>query len=525
MTSAPRIRPALALAVCAGLIAAPAAAADPAVIVRPLATISVGSFDEGATEIIAFDAGSRTLYSINGETSALDILDLSDPAAPVVTRSVPVDGTPTSVAVGNGIVAVSVSAEAPDAPGHVDFLDLAGELLAEVEVGVDPDHVIFTPDGMKALTADEGEPAEDYSVDAPGSVTVIDLAQGVENATTTILGFEDFNADGSRAGELAEGVLIYGPGSSVAQDLEPEFAAVSPDGTTAWVTLQENNAVAVVDLVAPAITAILPLGVKDLSLPGNGIDAGDEDGAIDIRPRAAVALYRPDQIAAWMSGDALYLITTNEGDTRDFDAYSEETEVGEVTLDPTVFPDAAAIQAEGDTGKLEITTAYGDTDGDGDYDVLAASGARSFAIWDAATGALVHESGDLLEQTVAERNPEHFNSTHDEQPSFEDRSDNAGPEPEGIALGRLGDHDLAFIGAERQSGIFVVDVTDPTAPSLIDYVENRDWSGVPADGTAGDLGPEALVFIPAEAGPDGRALLVVANEVSGTISVWEVVEG
>jgi len=510
--------------VAAGLVALPVGAQESASLsMAPLATLSLGAFDEGATEIIAYDAATMTVFSVNGETDALDLIDLSDPAAPTLTASLPLPGSPTSVDVRNGIVAVAVLAEEDSTPGSVVLFDTAGTQLGSVTVGAHPDDVTFTPDGLKVVTADEGEPSGDYSVDGEGSVTIIDLSAGAAAATATVVGFADFNEGGPRAAELPAGVRIYGPDATVAQDLEPEFVAISPDGSTAFVSLQENNALAVIDIVDASVTAIVDLGMKDFSVEGSGIDPTDEDGGINIAPMPAYGLYMPDGIAAYEAGGALYLVSANEGDTRDFDdVFSEESEVGEMTLDPEAFPDAAALQAEGALGKLETTLASGDTDGDGDFDRIVATGARSFSIWDAATGTVVFDSGDQMEQVIAERNPEHFNSTHDEQPSFEDRSDNAGPEPEGLVLGTIGERTFAFIGAERQGGIFVYEITDPTAASFVDYAENRDWTGDPAAGTAGDLGPEGLVFVPAADSPSGSDLLLVANEVSGTLTVWGI---
>jgi hypothetical protein len=209
-------------------------------------------------------------------------------------------------------------------------------------------------------------------------------------------------------------------------------------------------------------------------------------------------------------------------------------------LDAAAFPDAPALQAEGALGKLEPTLASGDTDGDGDFDQLVATGARSFSVWDAATGTLVWDSGDTMEQVIAERNPEHFNSTNDEQPSFEDRSDNAGPEPEGVVLGSVGDRTYAFIGLERIGGVMIYDVTNPQQPFYVDYVNGKDVrnfdepvcttvssSGGCSDGEpnpkAGDLGPEGLVFVSAADSPNGAPLLIVGNEISGSTRIFEVV--
>jgi hypothetical protein len=516
---------AVAIAVLAvGALALPSAAQDPAgVTIAPVATLSLGAFDEGATEIVAFDPASKTVFSVNGETDSLDLIDLRDPTAPALTTSVALPGSPTSVDVANGIVAVAVLAEEDSTPGQVVFLDTAGAELGSVTVGAHPDDITFTPDGTKVLTADEGEPAGDYSVDGEGSITIVDLANGPENATATVVGFTDFNEGGPRAAELPAGVRIYGPDATVAQDLEPEFVVVSADGATAYASLQENNALAIVDIPSATVTAIVDLGLKDFSLDGNGIDPTDADGGITIAPIPAYGLYMPDQLGVIEVDGTRYLISANEGDTRDYeDVFSEESEVGEIDLDATAFPDAAALQAEGAIGKLETTLASGDTDGDGDFDQIVATGGRSISVWDAATGQIVWDSGDLMERTIAELDPDHFNSTNDEQPSFEDRSDNAGPEPEGLVLGTVGDRTYAFVGAERQSGIFVFDVTDPTAPSYVTYAENRDWTGDPAAGTAGDLGPEGLVFIPAADSPTGADLLLVANEVSGTMTVWSI---
>ena len=237
-----------------------------------------------------------------------------------------------------------------------------------------------------------------------------------------------------------------------------------------------------------------------------------------------MGMFLPDAIVTLPTGDSFVLLTANEGDSRDFDGYSEETDVMSVTLDADAFPNALDIQSEATIGGLEITSAQGDTDGDGDVDVLYSFGARSFSIW-SPEGELLWDSGDQIEQITAAALPDEFNSTNDENGSLDDRSDNSGPEPEDIVIGQVGDGTYAFIGLERIGGVVVFDVTDPSAPAFVTYVNNRDFSGDPETGTAGDLAPEGLLFIPAESSPTGEALLVVANEVSGSVTVFTISQG
>jgi YVTN family beta-propeller protein len=526
MRTRPIVVPVLAVVLFGGAAAVPAVA-NGQLSGEVIGSLSLGGFDEGATEIVAYDPDARVAFSINGETNALDIIDLSTPSAPAVTDSLDLGGSPTSVAVAEDFAAVTVLGEEKDSPGRVVFVGEDGTELGSVDVGVHPDMITFTPDGTRALTADEGEPSDDYSLDGEGSVTIIDLTEGPEAATASVVGFADFNDDGPRSAELDPAVRVYGPDASVAQDLEPEYVAISPDGTTAWVSLQENNALAVIDIASASVTAVVPLGTKDFSVQGSGIDASNEDGAINITPWPARGMYMPDGMVAFEQDGTTYLVTANEGDSRDYEdeaGFTEESDVADLPLDAEAFPDAAALQAEGNLGKLEVSTASGDTDGDGDWDEIHGFGARSITIWDAAGPTVAWDSGDSMEQAIAEPNPDFFNAGNDTN-ELEDRSDNGGPEPEGLALGEIGDRTYAFAGAEAEGGIFVYDITDPTAGSLVTYLENRDWTAEPDSGAAGDLGPEGLVFVPAAESPTGSDLLLVANEVSGTLTVWELTAG
>ncbi len=885
-----------------------------------LGTFETGIFDESAAEIVAFDSGSDRLFVINANDGIVDVLDISDPNNPTEEafelnpaadiedpEGGEIDGI-NSVAVSNGLVAVAVevvNAADNDAqePGLVAFYDTDGVFLNSVEVGFLPDSVTFTPDGNTVLVANEGEPDDDivdgaFEFDPEGSISIIDVSGGVETATVTTADFTAFNDDAEAL--IASGVRIFGPGATVAQDLEPEFITVTDDSTTAFVALQENNALAVVDIATSTVTDILPLGVidnnptptlevtliDDASVPllgvtesgqeipfgafsslffegvnpengnlqfltnpdagpstgenedgeqvfllpdfqpqvvrfefnpstgdveftdfipltgidgapltgipniaaddipvdeagnpipfdpdgadlegivvapdgtfwmvdefrpsiyhfnpdgtlidrfipdvglgpefgtpalpaiyaqrtegrgfeaialqdgliyafvqspldnpdtdesiavrilqfdpatsttigefiyileggesdrigdavalgpegefllierdddtndtgdgpeqaifrinlenatntldfdlstlpdgetiesiadfdlttaeataaleavgitpvfkelvadtdelgfgfanapeglaqidattfaiindndygleglptgigilelGNALDASDEDGAINIRNWPIFSLNQPDSIDTLTIDGETFIVTANEGDSRDF----EVERVEDLILDPVAFPDAATLQLPDQLGRLEVTTTLGDTDGDGDFDQLFAFGSRSFSIFDTA-GNLVFNSGSLLEEITAELLPDNFNTDNDEN-GFDDRSDDAGPEPEAITVGEVDGVPHIFVGLERIGGIAVFDASDPTSPEFVEYFNNRDFSAPIEE--AGDLGPEGFAFIPAEESPNGEAILAVGNEVSGTTSLFQV---
>lgn len=498
------------------------------VTIERVSSYETGVFDEGASEIVAHDPASQQLFIINGNDNTVHVVSIADVSAPQLVTQIDLSeygNSPTHVAVQNSIMAVSVENDTD--PGMVVFADTAGEVISAVTVGVLPDQLIFTPDYTKVLTANEGQPSDDYTTDPEGSVSIIDLGGGVaslSDADVTTVTFEAFNADGDRADELPADVRIYGPGATVAQDLEPEYVAISPDNLTAFVSLQENNALATIDIASASVTSIVSFGFKDHSLPGNGLDVSNEDGEIRIENWPVFGMYQPDAIVAVEANGEVYIITANEGDTRDYDGFSEETEVQEVTLDPDAFPNAADLIPEAELGKLEIVTTLGDTDGDGDYDELYIPGARSFSVFD-TEGNLVYDSGDQLEQITAEQYPDDFNATNDENGSFDDRSDNKGPEPEGLAVGTIEACRTLFVGLERIGGVMVFNINDPEAPMFSSYVNTRDFSGDAEAGTAGDLGPEGLIFVTAENSPTGEPLLVVANEVSGSTTIFRVFFG
>ena len=234
------------------------------------------------------------------------------------------------------------------------------------------------------------------------------------------------------------------PGKTAAVDLEPEYIAVSPDGSKAYVSLQEANAVGVLDLSSNSFIEVRGLGTKDHNVAGQGIDPSDKDG-LGVRTVPVKGMYMPDAIATYVAGGQTYLVTANEGDTRD-----EDVRVKDVTLDPTAFPDAAALQKDKSLGRLNVSPFDG-VNANGEHVELYAYGTRSFSIRD-EDGNLVFDSGDDFERLLGERFPGLLD---------DGRSDNKGPEPEGVALMDVDGRTLAFIGLERtlQAVIAIYDIT------------------------------------------------------------------
>jgi len=497
------------------VLASAAAQAQQAPQLSLLGRYESGIFDRSAAEIAAFDAASARLFVVNGAKNQVDVLDLANPANPVLVDSVILGGTPNSVAVYAGLVAIAVEDTVKTNPGTVVFTDVFGQVINTVGVGALPDMLTFTPNGQYVLVANEGEPNDDYSIDPEGSVSVIDLTLGVALASVATVEFTALTP-----GDLDASTRVYGPGASIAQDFEPEYIAVSDNSKFAYVTLQENNAMAAIDIENASLLGVRGLGFKDHSLPGQGLDASDRDDIINIANWPVFGMPLPDGIAfvRGTSGQG-YLLTANEGDARDYDTFAEESRIKDLTLDPLVFPNRSDLRNDDSIGRLTVTTTLGNTDGDNEYEGLYVLGTRSFSVYD-AFGNLVWDSGEDFEQITAAAYPDDFNATNDENGTFDNRSDNKGPEPEGITVGQLNGRQYAFIGLERIGGVMVYDVTDPTQPEFVQYINTRDFAGDAEAGTAGDLGPEGLAFIAPSESPTGEALLVVAYEVSGSVAVF-----
>ena len=556
--------------------------AHPTLAAPPTATttldlIPLGTYNGlgglAASEIVAFDSASKQLFINNGALNRIDIVDIENPATPTLVRSIDmgVYGRGVqSVTVGTGIVAaavdvapvVSADGRQTASNGVVVLMDTTGRILKTVGVGTLPDHVSFTPDKKTILVAGEGEPicslengnttATEKSdpalvSDANGTVSLIDVSNGATSATVTTLDFSAFD----KTALLAENVRVFFPGSTAAQDLEPEYITTNAAGTRAYVTLQEANAIAVVDLVNKTILDVAPLGFKDWSAAGlvydgSNVDSGTNGTFANPISYAGVPLkgmYMPDTIASMQKGGETFLLTANEGDARDYDCFKEESTFADTAGADSFasFWDTAndTVKANNKLGVQKTTLAFPTkAPVSGTTTNLYTFGGRSFSIWN-SSGELVWDSGSQLEEIALRDYPTAFNSDSSDsaatpqlmvsgQPGRMDRrSTSKGVEPEALAVGTIGAQTFAFVGLERMGGIMVYDVSNPTAPTFVRY-KNAALEGLalnPANNsTPGsyDVSPEGMVFVPAAASPNAKPMLIVANELSGTTTMYEV---
>ncbi|WP_127143368.1 choice-of-anchor I family protein [Pelagibacterium montanilacus] len=539
-------------------------ASDAALGLSLLSRYETGVYDESAAEIVTYDPQTRRAYTVNAASGEVDVLDLADPANPTLINSISVSeigAEANSIAVRNGIVAVAVQNPEATENGSVALLDSDGNIVSVVQAGALPDALTFSPDGNWVLVANEGEPREDFGIDPEGSITVIDVSDGAENVTQDNVRTANFQGFNGQEDDLrAAGVRIYGPGASAAQDFEPEWVEVSADNSTAYASLQENNAIAVIDIASATVTDVWPLGFKDWSEQGQwsgvGFDASRDTDSIEFHNWPVQGIFLPDTIRVMETGDETYIVTANEGDAREYDEdgwWSEEFEIRDLQLDTSVFPDAEELQQLEQIGRLGVTSTLGFGEscdpslstaevqdlGYGElreyvhaecvYEELYVYGGRSFSIFQVTDEGLdlVFDSGSDFEEITAEASPDFFNADNGYRDvQFKRRSPNKGPEPEGVAVGTVDGRSYAFVGLERIGGVMVYDITTPSEASFVTYINSRDFT-VGDDAVAQsqtERGAEGLYFVPAEQSPeaDGRPLLIVGNEVSGTTAIYAI---
>ena len=499
----------------------------------------------GGAEIVAFHAPMNRLFVVNSGAGQVEVLDLSDPTAPTqdgvlnasdlvgsesdVVSSV---GGTNSVDVNGILVAAAIEADPATADGAVAFYDPSSlEFVNAVSVGPLPDKVTIAPSGNYVVVANEGEPGD--STDPAGSVSVIDVSRGARNASVSTATFDAF--DGQEAALRESGVHLVTPGDDEAVAsavIEPEFVTVAPDGERAFVSIQENNAIATVDLASATVERIDGLGFKDFSLPGNELDTSDADGS-SLQNWPIQGMYQPDAIDAYEVGGDTFVVTANEGDAKDF----EVSVLKNLDLDPAGFDfsenpyvdSVEELKRPENLGNMEVNEAAMAefAGGPNGYTDIYAIGGRSFSVWQVEDDGLrlAFDSGSRFERTFVEQYPGgHVNVVE------------SGPETESAELGVVGDRTFAFVGQEKGSGITTYDVTSPENPEYVQMNVNRDYSVSEDDlaaaaeenpdgdepARAGDFAPEGVHFVPANESPIRNPLLCVGFEISGTVGVFEV---
>ena len=521
-----------------------------------IARYSAGQYnvDGGVMEIVAYNQATEWAYAINGQSGKLAAIPLAGLTAGAHVEALTgteIDvkalveaedstfqyGDMTSVAISpdSTTLAAALQAQGSNDAGRVALFTCEEDgtltLEALVETGAQPDMVTFARDSV-VLTADEGEPREGYGeniADPKGSVTVVD----VEAQESTVV---DFSAFDSQRDQLAEDGIVLKKGSAPSVDLEPEYIAVS--GGKAYVTLQENNAIAVLDIESQAFEGVYSAGFEDYST--TAIDLDKKDDAYDPQTyESLLGIRMPDGIAAFTVEGTTYLVTANEGDARewgdeDLDTFylsEDERDFGE----EGVTSPTGAITAEnsGLEGKVVFfkTEDFDGLDPEKDY----VFGGRSFTVFQATENGLeeVFTSGDDFEALTAQYVPEYFNASNDNA-VLDDRSGKKGPEAESVTVGTVDGKTYAFVALERTGGVMVYDVTDPEAITFVNYVNTRDF-GTTVEGseeyedgeldkwvTGGDVAPEGLLFLDAASSPNGEPLLLAACEVSGTVAVYQL---
>lgn len=473
---------------------------DPVVQENPASFKEVASVDLGglaAAEISAYDPASKRMFTVSNETVAtIAVVDFS--AFPTLSKLPSINlaalgGVANSVAVFDGKLAVALEATNKQANGSVLVYDTKTlTLLKQITVGALPDMIAVSPDGKYLVTANEGEPSADYKNDPYGTISVIDVANNYSVKTLDFSGFES-----QRAPLATGGFRVFGPDANLARDVEPEYVAIAPDSKKAWVTLQENNGLAEVDLVTGSILRLVPLGTKDFSLANNAIDPTNTGNVISLGTWPVKSFFLPDGLAYFQVNNKNYLISADEGDAREYAAFVEQERIAALSLDPTAFPNGATLKLPANLGRLNITKTSGDVDKDGDFDALFSFGGRGFSIYDATNGQRIFEIGKSLEEEVIKAG------------KYDDgRSDDKGIEPEGVTTGLVNGKTLAFVALERADAVAVYDLSNPAAPQFLQLLNTGD-------------APEGVLYVSPKNSPNGRSLLIVSSEEDGVVKAYQ----
>jgi hypothetical protein len=510
--------------------------------------ISAISLDgEGSGEIATFHPGSKRIFATNGVKNAIDIFDISNVAAPKKVGSFslsPYGNDVTSVAAGRDVVVAAVlvtetfsATGAPSTPnGKLVVFDTNGKVLSSPDIlGVLPDSVTFAPNGTTALVAIEGQPVcakddpattakedTDYlkASDPEGGVSIVDLTNPAA-PVVKFAGFKQFNV----AQMKAKGIAVSSVVNNVAKDFEPEFIT-AVDNKYAYVTIQEANAIGKLDIEAASFESVTRAFESKLSVTAR--DTSDRDSGAGLRNYAnVVGASQPDAIASFKVGSGHYFVTANEGDAREYTCLNDDLRGSSLKVDSRRFPNWSTLSASAALGRAKVNPTIGDRDGDGDIDTIHLRGSNSMTMY--RNGIALWDSGELLDQIqitafgVANINGSHSLSSDKSTMNYvgQDRSDDKGSEPEGVAVGMVGNTRVAILGLERMTALAVFDITQPRSPVFQEWLQMLPAKATPAKDVK-HWSPEGIVFVPADKSPSGKALIITSYELSGSISIHQI---
>ena len=510
--------------------------------------ISAISLDgEGSGEIATFHPGSKRIFATNGVKNAIDIFDISNVAAPKKVGSLslsPYGNDVTSVAAGRDVVVAAVlvtetfsATGAPSTPnGKLVVFDTNGKVLSSPDIlGVLPDSVTFAPNGTTALVAIEGQPVcakddpattakedTDYlkASDPEGGVSIVDLTNPAA-PVVKFAGFKQFNV----AQMKAKGIAVSSVVNNVAKDFEPEFIT-AVDNKYAYVTIQEANAIGKLDIEAASFESVTRAFESKLSVIAR--DTSDRDSGAGPRNYAnVVGASQPDAIASFKVGSGHYFVTANEGDAREYTCLNDDQRGSSLKVDTRRFPNWSTLSANAALGRAKVNPTIGDRDGDGDIDTIHLRGSNSMTMY--RNGIALWDSGELLDQIqikafgVANINGSHSLSSDKSTMNYvgQDRSDDKGSEPEGVAVGMVGNTRVAILGLERMTALAVFDITQPRSPVFQEWLQMLPAKATPAKDVK-HWSPEGIVFVSADKSPSGKALIITSYELSGSISIHQI---
>ena len=524
----------------------PALANEATVKITEISSITSGD-GPASFEISTYHAGSKRIFATNGVKNSIDIFDISDVANPKKIDSVslaPYGDDVTSVAAGLDVVVAAVlvtetfsATGAPTTPnGKIVVFDTNGKVLSSTDIlGVLPDSVTFAPDGTTALVAIEGQPvcakddpattekeSTDYSKasDPVGGVSVVDLT----DPTAPVVRFAGF--DQFTVGEMkAKGIAVSSVVNDVSKDFEPEFVTAT-DNNYAYVTIQEANAIGKLNIETATFESITRAFESNLIKVAR--DTSDKDSGAGPRTyRNVVGASQPDAIAGFKVGAGHYFLTANEGDAREYTCLNDDLRAASLIVDSKRFPDWTTLSGSAALGRAKVNPTNGDKDGDGDIDTIHLRGSNSMTMY--RNGVAIWDSGALLDQIqtqafgVANINGSHSYSKDLSTMNYvgQDRSDDKGAEPEGVALGMVGDRRIAILGLERMTALAIFDITKPLKPVFQEWLQMLPTKATPAKDVK-HWSPEGIVFVPADKSPSGHALIITRYELSGSISIHEI---